>query len=66
MVDVLDMNTLFGNQSIAPFFFIRKYSVFSCSARWNYAVFMDFIDSLAAISFPILRFIPYLCLFLPS
>ena len=46
------MNTLFGNQSIAPFFFIRKYSVFSCSARWNYAVFMDFIDSLAAISFP--------------
>ena len=46
------MNTLFGNQSIAPFFFIRKYSVFSCSARWNYAVFMDFIDFLAAISFP--------------
>ena len=46
------MNTLFGNQSIAPFFFIRKYSVFSCSARRNYAVFMDFIDSLAAISFP--------------
>ena len=46
------MNTLFGNQSIAPFFFIRKYSVFSCSARWNYAVFMDFIDSLAAIFFP--------------
>ena len=31
---------------------MKQYSVFSCSARWNHAVFMDFIDSLAAISFP--------------
>ena len=62
-VDVLDMNTLFGNQSIAPFFFIRKYSVFSCSARWNYAVFMDFIDSLAAISFPPFSGLFLICVF---